>query len=360
MVSAEDLVRCKECKRRLGVHLFVHADDLCNACFKKERKSNAFFPRNQRNQRSVNNTFLSHEIRAGADAIDPIIYYRSVAGEIASVLGRGLDVHTSTRWILRTTVIFERMVDDILQETRFDFQSLPQILLRADQVEDQVESAVSRLLSLILEMSERESDFVFKTVFSTTILLAKYNPAGGSHYIRAPGILEKKHAIVNVQNKDERCFLYAVASAIHPNKDRLQNPFRTNHYEAIIKTFNIKGLKFPLEPHDICKFETLNPDIAVNVLHYDSDGNNFLPLVHTTHLQRRHQVNLLLLLEECESVDGDLNNVEVADLHKYHYTWIKHPSRLFNSLTRDAHKVYVCMNCLHRFTASVSSLSMCQ
>src|SRR6267154_4478886 len=254
--AVEDLVRCKDCGRRLGKHLFVHADDLCNACLKKDRKAKAFFPRSQRNQRSVNNTFLSHEILAGADAIDPILYYRSAAGEIASVVSHGLDVHTSTRWILRTTVIFERMVDDILQETRFDFQSLPQILLRADQVEDQVESAISRLLGSILEMSELESDFVFKTVFSTTIQLGKYNPLGGSQYIRAPAILEKKHAIINVQNKDERCFLYAVASAIHPNKDRLYNPSRTSHYEALVKKFNIKGLKFPLEPHDICKFET--------------------------------------------------------------------------------------------------------
>src|SRR5437867_13023448 len=88
---------------------------------------------------------------------------------------------------------------------------------------DQVESAISRLLALILEMSERESDFVFKTVFSTTIELARYNPAGGSMYIKTPVILEKKKALINVQNDDDRCFLYAVASAIHPQRDTLRN-----------------------------------------------------------------------------------------------------------------------------------------
>ena len=118
MFPVEDLVRCKECKRRLGVDLFIHADD-----FSFPQPANCFFPRNQRNQRSVNNTFLSHEILAGADAIDPIIYYSSVAGEIASVVGHGLDAHTSTRWILRITVISERMVDDILQEARFNFRA---------------------------------------------------------------------------------------------------------------------------------------------------------------------------------------------------------------------------------------------
>src|SRR3989442_865234 len=235
MFSVEDLIRCAGCGRRLGHHLFVHSPDKCNACITKEGKGNVFFPRNQRSQRSVNNTFISREILAGNDAIDPIVYYRSVAGEIASVVGQGLEVHSSSRWILRTTVIFERMVDDILQETRFNFQSDAQILLRPDQIGDQVESAISRLLALILEMSERESDFVFKTVFSTTIELARYNPAGGSMYIKAPAILEKKHAIVNVQNKDDRCFLYAVASAIHPDAESLPNPHRTSHYEDIIK-----------------------------------------------------------------------------------------------------------------------------
>src|SRR5437867_12524857 len=229
MFSVDDLVRCLKCGRRLGHNLFVHSPDKCNACITKEGKSNVFFPRSQRSQRSVNNTFISREILAGNDAIDSIVYYRSVAGEIASVVGQGLEVHVSTRWILRTTVIFERMVDDILQETRFNFQSEPQILLRPDQVGDQVESAISRLLALILEMSERESDFVFKTVFSTTIQLARHNPAGGSMYIRDRKIVEKKKAIVNVQNNDNRCFLYAVASAIHVNADRLPNPHRTSH-----------------------------------------------------------------------------------------------------------------------------------
>src|SRR5437867_730548 len=349
MFSVDDLVRCLKCGRRLGHNLFVHSPDKCNACIIKEGKSNVFFPRSQRSQRSVNNTFISREILAGNDAIDPIVYYRSVAGDIASIVGQGLEVHVSTRWILRTTVIFERMVDDILQETRFNFQSDAQILLRPDQIGDQVESAISRLLALILEMSERESDFVFKTVFSTTIELARYNPAGGSMYMKTPVILEKKKALINVQNNDDRCFLYAVASAIHPQRDTLIHPERTYHYKDIIKNFKIKGLKFPLDPQEISKFESLNPDIAVNVLHYDDDSNNILPLVHTTHLQRKHQVNLLLLSEECESVDGDLNIVEVADLRKYHYTWIKHPSRLFYSLTQYEGKVHVCMNCLHRF-----------
>ena len=202
-VSVDELRRCNGCGRRLGVHLFLLKPDRCNACVKKQNNVNIFFPHSKS---SINNTFLSREILAGTDAIDPIIYYRSVSGELSSFLDQGLQIHSATRWILRSTVIFERMVEDNLEETKFNFHSEPQTLLRADQIGEQVESAISSLLALILEMSERESDFVFKSVFSTTIELARYNPVAGSSYIRAPAKLEKKKAIINIQKNASAVF----------------------------------------------------------------------------------------------------------------------------------------------------------
>ena len=78
----------------------------------------------------------------------------------------GVDLHTSFRWLLSASVVFERTVEDISQETRFDFYSGEQIVLRVDQIAEQVESAVDRLLTQIQEMCERESNFVFKRVYS--------------------------------------------------------------------------------------------------------------------------------------------------------------------------------------------------
>src|SRR6266516_3537516 len=137
----ENFIYCRHCRRDMEPHLFSHSPDKCNVCRNKEGKANAFFPRSQRSQRSVNNTFISHEILAGRDAVDPILYYRSVAGEIASTVHQGLYVHTSTRWILRSTITFERLVDDVMEETRFNFHSEPQVLLRPDEFVDRNISA---------------------------------------------------------------------------------------------------------------------------------------------------------------------------------------------------------------------------
>ena len=145
-------------------------------------------------------------------------------------------------------------------------------------------------------MGDRESNFVFKRVLSTTVRFAKFHPIGGSSFIPTPKELVKKMALVNVQNKDTRCFLYAIASAIHPAN---RNPHRSSKYDPYLSEFNITGLKFPLAPKDISKFEDFNPKIAINVLHYDAD-KVIVPLVHSNHLGREHEINLFLLSEECE------------------------------------------------------------
>ena len=271
---------CRCCKRHLRKDLFNLGSDRCFACVRKGECLRKY----KRYDTSINGTFLRHRIIAGLNAVDPIIYFQSIVREIVETLQHGLELHASFRWVLSASVIFERTVEDNLQETRFDFNSDEQVLLRADQIGGQVETAMNRLLALLLEMSERDSDFVFKRVYFTTVRLARYNPIGGSSFIPTPKELADKHALINVQNEDSLCFLYAIASAIHPAK---RNPNRPSHYVQYLSEFNITGLKFPLDPKDISKFEELNPSIAVNVLHYDED-RTIDPLVASSHFGREH------------------------------------------------------------------------
>src|SRR6266516_5883097 len=194
-------------------------------------------------------------------------------------------------------------------------------------------------------MSERERNFVFKRIFSSTVRLARYNPFGGSSYIPTPKELANKGAIVNVQNNDVYCFLYAISSAIHP---AAKDPQRPSKYDPYLAELNVKGLKFPLDPKDISKFEDLNPSIAVTVLHYDSD-KVIVPLVHSKHLGREHEVNLFLMEEECETTAGNLTIAAALRQYRYHYIWIKSPSALLSSLTKHNGAVHIWFNCFRRF-----------
>src|SRR3989442_13986626 len=114
MFSVENLIRCAGFSRRLGRHLFVYDPEKCNACIKKDGKANVFFPRSQRSRRSVNNTFISREILAGNDAIDPIVYYRSIVYDRINNIVAGQDFTGDKRVVDRSPASLTTGKKDIL------------------------------------------------------------------------------------------------------------------------------------------------------------------------------------------------------------------------------------------------------
>lgn len=100
----------------------------------------------------------------------------------------------------------------------------------------------------------------------------------GSSYIPLPDFIFKKKAITNIQNKDEKSFLWSVLRYLHPinlNNARLTD---LKQYE---NDLNFKGIDFPVKLKDITKFENQNPPVpGINVFSVN-DNNKFYPLQMT-------------------------------------------------------------------------------
>ena len=63
----------------------------------------------------------------------------------------------------------------------------------------------------------------------------------------APKFLQNKKAIVNVKNEDDRCFGYAIASALYPVENHSDRPSMYSNY------FQMEGLndiEYPVNPID--------------------------------------------------------------------------------------------------------------
>ena len=80
---------------------------------------------------------------------------------------------------------------------------------------------------------------------------ARYKPFRGKRYFPTPKYLPPQ-SVINVQNKDNRCFEWAVLSAIYPVE---KDPQRPNKYRAHLKKLDFTGIKFPVQVTDIDKFE---------------------------------------------------------------------------------------------------------
>jgi len=116
------------------------------------------------------------------------------------------------------------------------------------------------------------------------VSIADYEPlAAGSSYKQLPPFLKKKRAIINVHNRDNRCFGYAVLSAIYngrlANAFQNQNKFVAANYTAeMFQRHQLDGLDYPVTPADVPEIER-RIGLSINVFaYYDDVGRARYPV----------------------------------------------------------------------------------
>lgn len=166
----------------------------------------------------------------------------------------------------------------------------------------------------------------FANVIKLDINMYKIFEMKGSSYIKLPSEISLKRAIVNVQNKDNACFAWAIVSAIHPSPTQ---PHRVSLYPNYKNVLNLDGVTFPMKFKDIPHFEKIN-NMSINVFGIDKNKKIVGPLHHCSERKRTH-INLLYISEK--NGNG-------------HFCWIRNMSRLVSSqLSRINYSKYLCDGC---------------
>ena len=199
-----------------------------------------------------------------------------------------------------------------------------------------INDLIQRMLAYIKAQTENpkfpESGFTLDKIMHLYINFHRLVLTWGSSYIELPEWLKSKKAVINLQNKDEGCFKWAVIEALH-HEEIKHHPERISLLRPYENQYSWKGLEFPVSIKKIYKFEKNNPNMAVNVLL--SHKKN----IYTAHRSGRNvkckkQVNLLMIV-------GGENR---------HCTVIKSISRLLSKLNGTTRRAYhFCINCLNSF-----------
>ena len=154
----------------------------------------------------------------------------------------------------------------------------------------------------------------------------------GSSYIPLPDWISKKRAIINIQNRDEKCFLWCVLRYLYL---RDQNDTRLTDLKKYENSLNTKGINFPMKLKDISKFDKLNPSLpGINVFSV-SENKKFYPL--------------RMAEKDCQNTI-DLFSYEQDG--KSHYSFIKNFNRLFRSQITSSKngEVFICKKCFNHYT----------
>ena len=145
-------------------------------------------------------------------------------------------------------------------------------------------------------------------------------------YIKLPPHLKKTKSIVNIQNKDNKCFLWSVLVHLHRAKNKYK--FRVSNYIPYEDDFS--EVSFPIQISQVKIFERKNK-LSINVFGLDKDGK----IVPVTLSKTDYEVKINLMM-----ISKEENN---------HYCLITNFNGLMLGRTKRTSTMYYCFNCLHGF-----------
>ena len=198
------------------------------------------------------------------------------------------------------------------------FTSRPAIYLHTSDFGAQYSGAMADIHRKIQNFTHLGSGWVVERVEHVDLYVSKYRPIRGNTFSKLPKDLASRKAIVNVQNKDNRCFMWSVLAALHPVE---HNRDRVSKYKEHMDKLDFTGIDFPMALSDIPKFEQLNK-LGINVLGYGDKG--LFPL-YSTKTRDTRVVNLLLLTPET----GRAHYCLITDINSLLFTSTRHHGRKF-------------------------------
>ncbi|KAL7291745.1 hypothetical protein TKK_0014531 [Trichogramma kaykai] len=211
---------------------------------------------------------------------------------------------------------------------------------------------------------ENGSGWTVNRIIKLTVVMLNYETFKGGSFIPLPQQISNRHATVNVKNKDNKCFMWSILTALYKaqtNRNRVQN------YLPYVNELNFGDPEFPIKVCDIDKFEKLNPTIAINLHKLRLiNGEYIVNPCRQSKKDYMHDKNVklinLLYLQNYYKDEG-MDDVETAKLNyledppvahaeeiQAHYVLITCLETLLNSqISKNGHKLNLCEGCYCRF-----------
>ena len=171
----------------------------------------------------------------------------------------------------------KRIIEKVKRKTKINIEqdsvysvSKTYINNKSTDVKVILSQMLKEILEILAKYQRNGSGWNFKEVNSLEIHTVDYKRVKGSGYIPLPDFIMRKKAIINIENKDEKCFLWSILRYLHPVQ---KHSSRINDLREYENGLNFKGINFPVKLKDITKFENQNPDLpGINV--FSVNDNN--------------------------------------------------------------------------------------
>ena len=298
----------------------------------KEEKDRIFTPTREASAfKNYTNQYVIYNIFE----IEPSIFLNYAKPPIINIFNSNRNIKT----ILYLYVLMSQ--GELMEE--FAFHSKIKLILEGtdeneiyDEMMEEIEEEIEKVQDAV------GSGWQFLNVIKLVLHTTKWEPIYGSSYIPLDPYLANKKALINMQNEDDKCFMWSVLRALYPkdtHPERIDKDLKSKQ-----DSINMKGICYPVNLKAIDHFEHLNPNISISVLGYNKEERVF-PLRISKYTGCDYDIVLLLLKEAVKGENGEIKE-------KTHYTLVKNKSALIASqINNHEHKRHLCLNCFNSFNS---------
>ena len=158
---------------------------------------------------ALNNVFKTFEVN-GLENVDLNAYLHMTALLIEKQLKEELKKEKSLKIETPVMINLAKRSDDKISYKNPYFRSGVQYINSSTNIPETFEIMKQRMIELFENFTYEGSGWIFQNIDCLFLNVDKNVPLNGSSYIDLPKEIKTKKAVINVQNKDNRCFEYAI------------------------------------------------------------------------------------------------------------------------------------------------------
>ena len=264
------------------------------------------------------------------------VYLEDLRNKLMSTFTNILDSKHGINFFVAIHVRYTHPTNDQRNREPTILHSGKRIITSTLVLHRQLDSLINILRERNIRFNQERSGLVLEEILKTDLKVVEYVPLAGLKFRQLPPFLASKQAIINVNNTDNRCFGYALLSALHP---RTKNPQRPLWYEPLFAKEGLDNIQYPVTHDQIPTIED-KLKICINLFTFWDDEGRARTPVYISNKPYTNNIDLLYW----ETGGADENNSEG------HYAWIKNFSAFMADIkAAKGHKLHWCKKCLGHF-----------
>src|SRR6266581_2206567 len=260
--------------------------------------------------------------------VDPIIQMKLLATREEIIIKRALKLHKGLTF--NTSMEIEFIKNDGEVKNIFTFTPKLMTINSKDEISNARHVMNAHINGMIDRYTNQGSGWVINRIIRHFISVNRYMPLAAKSYIKLPPIIQNKKATINIQNEDNKCFMYCLGRALDPNPEKDNLDRVSKHLKNVCIELGLDEIKMPVSLKDIPKIE-ISFNIDINV--FGINGGDIHLLSHVKETPGKKRVNLLFTSNE----------------ETNHYVLIKDFDKLCCKITKHTTKKHICMNCIQNF-----------